>query len=126
MQIEELKEQPAPSKDIKLEDFVVQRITSLCEERNMSMYKLSQLTGIAQSSLSTMMHGKTLPSIVTLAKLCEGLEISIFDFFDQTEASTVITNQEKIILRYWNHLNEHQKEVALAFIKGLLAESELK
>ena len=112
--------------EIKLEEFVVNRILTLCDERNMSKYRLCQITGIAQSSLSTMIHGKTLPSVATLAKICEGLGISVFDFFNRTEASNVITNQERVILRYWNQLNERQKEVLLAFAKGLIAQTELK
>lgn len=119
-------EETKVNNDIKLETFVVERIEALCAERNMSKYKLCQLTGIAQSSLSTMVHGKTLPSIVTLAKLCEGLGISIFDFFERDGEAKVITNDERIILKYWNELNDNQKKMLLAFAKGIIAESELK
>ena len=68
--------------DIRLEDFVIRRIDELCKVNGLSRYRLGQLTGIAQSSLSTMMNGKTLPSLGTLDRLCEGLGISIFDFFN--------------------------------------------
>ncbi|MCQ2373524.1 MAG: helix-turn-helix transcriptional regulator [Phascolarctobacterium sp.] len=111
---------------VKLETFVVERIDELCAERKMSKYKLCQLTGIAQSSLSTMARGKTLPSITTLAKLCEGLGISVFDFFNRDPEAIVITNEDKLILKYWHELNDNQKKVLLAFAKGIIIESELK
>lgn len=112
--------------DITLQEFVIKRIDELCQERHMSKYKLCQLTGIAQSSLSTMGHGKTLPSITTLAKICEGLGISIFDFFNNRAEAVVITNDEKLILKYWNELTDNQKKVLLAFAKGIILESKLK
>lgn len=112
--------------DIPLQEFVIKRIDELCKEKHMSKYKLCLLTGIAQSSLSTMAHGKTLPSITTLAKLCEGLDISIFDFFTNDKEAAVITTEEKLILKYWNELNDNQKKVLLAFAKGIILESEIK
>lgn len=112
--------------DVKLEEFVVARIDELCEERKMSKYKLCQLTGIAQSSLSTMARGKTLPSITTLAKLCEGLGISVFDFFNRDPETIVLTNDDKLILKYWHELNDNQKKVLLAFAKGIIIETEMK
>lgn len=114
------------NEDVKLQEFVVKRIDALCEERNISKYKLCQMTGIAPSSLSTMGRGKTLPSITTLSKLCEGLGISIFDFFNRDGEAPVITVNEKLILKYWNQINDRQKDMVLSFIKGIIAESELR
>lgn len=112
-------------KDITLQEFVVKRIDELCQERHMSKYKLCQLTGIAQSSLSTMASGKTLPSITTLAKLCEGLGIRVFDFFEHNSDTTVITKDEQVMLKYWRELNDTQKKMLMAFAKGIIAEDEL-
>lgn len=112
--------------DVTLQEFVVRRIDELCEERNMSKYKLCQLTGIAQSSLSTMANGKTLPSITTLAKLCEGLGISVFDFFERDSDTVVITKDEQVMLKYWRELDDTQKKMLMAFAKGIIAEDELK
>lgn len=114
------------SKDVTLEEFVIRRIDELCKVNGMSRYKLGQMTGIAQSSLSTMMSGKTLPSLGTLDKLCEGLGISIFDFFDLDTEKVSFKSQENMLLRYWHELDDMQKVMLLAFAKGMLANKELE
>lgn len=62
---------------------VVQRIEGLCKERNLTINALSNLSGVTQSTVNDIVNGKTYNAgIVTIKKLCDGLGISIRDFFD--------------------------------------------
>ncbi len=62
------------------------RILALCEERNLSIYKLALDSGVSQSTIKNILYGKSKnPGIVTLKMLCDGLDISIVDFFDTQE-----------------------------------------
>ena len=64
-------------------DFVVKRIYELCEERNITPNALSYLAGISQSTVKSIMNGESKnPGIVTLKKICDGLGITIVEFFD--------------------------------------------
>ena len=64
-------------------DFVVKRIYELCEERNITPNALSYLAGISQSTVKSILIGESKnPGIVTLKKICDGLDITIVDFFD--------------------------------------------
>lgn len=64
-------------------DFVVKRIYELCEERNITLNVLSYLAGISQSTVKSIPNGESKnPGIVTLKKICDGLDITIVDFFD--------------------------------------------
>lgn len=64
-------------------DFVVKRIYELCEERNITPNALSYLAGISQSTVKSILNGESKnPGIVTLKKICDGLDITIVDFFD--------------------------------------------
>ena len=64
-------------------DFVVKRIYALCEERNITPNALSYLAGISQSTVKSILNGESKnPGIVTLKKICDGLDITIVDFFD--------------------------------------------
>ena len=64
-------------------DFVVKRIYELCEERNITPNALSYLAGISQSTVKSIPNGESKnPGIVTLKKICDGLDITIVDFFD--------------------------------------------
>ncbi len=64
-------------------DFVVKRIYELCEERNITPNALSYLAGISQSTVKSILNGESKnPGIVTLKKICDGLGITIVEFFD--------------------------------------------
>ena len=59
------------------------RIIELCRERDISFNRLSIISGITQSTLNNIISGRNNSATVsTIKKLCDGLEISIIDFFD--------------------------------------------
>lgn len=62
---------------------VVNRINNLCKERNITPNALSYLSGVSQSTIKSILNGESKnPGIVTLKKLCDGLDISIIEFFN--------------------------------------------
>lgn len=64
-------------------DLIVKRIYELCKEREITPNALSYMAGVSQSTIKSILNGESKnPGIVTLKKLCDGLEISIVDFFD--------------------------------------------
>ena len=66
--------------------FTVNRIYELCKERKITPNALSYMCGIPQATLKSILNGESKnPGIVTLKKICDGLEISIMDFFDTPE-----------------------------------------
>lgn len=63
-------------------DAVKIRITELCNERKITINGLSTLCGITQSTLNNIVSGRNHSTTVsTVKKICDGLEISIVDFF---------------------------------------------
>ena len=65
---------------------VAQRILELCAQRNITVNKLSTLSGVTQSTVNYIVNGKAKNiGIVTIKKLCDGLEITITEFFDTQE-----------------------------------------
>ena len=59
------------------------RIRELCAEKGISLNKLSTLCGITQSTLNNVVSGRNnSTTISTIKKICDGLEISIQEFFN--------------------------------------------
>ena len=59
------------------------RILELCMQRNITVNFLSTQSAVRQSTVNDIVSGKTKnPGIVTIKKLCDGLEISLPEFFD--------------------------------------------
>ena len=62
---------------------VAARIVQLCEERNLAVNALANSAGIPPSTVYSLLNEKSKnPGIVTLKKLCDGLDISLREFFD--------------------------------------------
>ena len=58
------------------------RIEKLCDERHITVNKLAIISGITQSTLNNIISGRNHSvTISTLKKICDGLEISITEFF---------------------------------------------
>ena len=62
---------------------VAQRIIELCNEKNIAINALANLSGVAPSTLYSILNEKSRnPGVVSIKKLCDGLEISVRQFFD--------------------------------------------
>ena len=71
---------------MNIQQFTVNRIYELCRERKITPNALSYLCGISQSTVKSILNGESKnPGIVTLKKICDGLEITVMEFFDTTE-----------------------------------------
>ena len=71
-----------------------ERILELCGERNITVNKLAIISGVTHSTLNNIVGGRNNSvTVSTLKKLCDGLEISITDFF----TSHVFSNLEQEI-----------------------------
>ena len=64
---------------------VRQRIVELCQERNISFNKLSSMSGVTQSTVNNIVSGRNnSATISTIKKLCDGLGITIQEFFSSS------------------------------------------
>ena len=62
---------------------VRERIAELCEEKHITINKLANISGITQSTLNNIMSGRNnSTTISSIQKICDGLEITVTDFFD--------------------------------------------
>ena len=65
---------------------VKNRLLELLGEKNMSIYKLAVESAVPPSSIKNILYGKSKnPGIVTIKMLCDGLGITINDFFNTPE-----------------------------------------
>ena len=62
---------------------VANRIIELCNQKNIAINALANMAGISPSTHYSVLNEKSQnPGIVTIKKLCDGLEISLREFFD--------------------------------------------
>ena len=67
-------------------EYTVNRINQLCEERKITPNALSYIAGVSQSTIKSILNGESKnPGVVTLKKICDGLDITMMEFFDTEE-----------------------------------------
>lgn len=78
-----------------IKDAVVERFRFLCSERNITINELANISGITPSTVYSLFDNRRRDvSIITIKKLCDGLDITITQFFDSDIFSSL--NQEII------------------------------
>ena len=62
---------------------VKNRLLQLLDEKNMSIYQLAMESAVPPSTIKNILYGKSKnPGIVTLKMLCDGLGITLVEFFN--------------------------------------------
>lgn len=66
------------------------RLLRLCDEKRMTIQRLATESAVPPSTIKNVLYGKSRnPGIVTLKMLCDGLGISLIEFFDSEEFRTL-------------------------------------
>ena len=62
---------------------VANRILELCQERDIAFNSLANISGVSPSTVYSMLNNSSKnPGVVSLQKLCDGLNITLREFFD--------------------------------------------
>ena len=62
---------------------VAMRIQQLCAELDMAINALANISGVSPSTIYSMLNEKSQnPGVVSIKKICDGLEITVRDFFN--------------------------------------------
>lgn len=65
------------------QELVALRIQQLCAEHGYNLHQLARACDVPPSTIKNIIHGVSRnPGIVTIKLLCDGLGISLYDFFD--------------------------------------------
>ena len=71
---------------MSVKDVVCERFKELCEQRNIKLNELANISGVTPSTAYSMMDtSRRDVSITTIKKFCDGLEITLGEFFSTPE-----------------------------------------
>ena len=74
---------------------VKNRLLELCAERGITINRLATISGVTQSTLNNIISGRNHSTTVsTVQKICDGLEITITEFF-QSELFCTLEQEVK-------------------------------
>lgn len=65
---------------------IANRIRQLCQERGLTPNALSNIAAVPQATVKSILNGESRnPGAVTIKKLCDGLDITLGEFFSTPE-----------------------------------------
>ena len=99
-----------------------QRLKDIRKKRGLTQEQLGELVGRSYKYIGLIERGQRMPSIKTLAKIADELNVDIKDFFDFPKSGKV-TEKERYLYRIWGMLKDKPKkdlELAERMLKSLL------
>lgn len=96
------------------------RIKQLMQIKNITEYRLAKLSGLSQSTISNIFVRNTAPTIPTIEAICNGLGISMAQFFseDNVEEPVYLTAEQRDFFDEWLSLSAEQKTVVKRLVKS--------
>ena len=70
----------------------VKRVYNLIEERNITLYQLSQMSGVSYSTVKTTEKRGGQLKVDTIERICEALGITMSEFFQESSSPQGITS----------------------------------
>jgi transcriptional regulator with XRE-family HTH domain len=68
---------------LKVDKVISERINKILIERNLTVNKLATLSCLTQSTVDSLVNGRSKnPKLLTIMKICDGLNMSLEEFFD--------------------------------------------
>ena len=93
------------------------RLRELMEERGWTIYRVAKEAGIPWSTVRNMFKRNTEPSISTLECICDGMGLTLSQFFD-LQYNGLDHRQQKVVDK-WDSLNERDQNLVLELIDAL-------
>ena len=96
-----------------------QKLRYYREAKEISVYRLSQESGISQGHISDLENGVNQPTIETLKRLLAPLGITLAEFFNENGETSILTDREKELVSYFRTLPDEKAELYLQLGKAL-------
>ena len=81
---------------------ILERIEQLMKERGLSKKKLAKAAGLSDSTISNLFKRHNDPSFATLKSICDGLGITLMQFFAEEGEAVVLTREQQKLFAAWN------------------------
>lgn len=97
---------------------ILQTITEYRIAKNWTEYQLAEKSGLPQSTISSWYRKDLYPTIPSLIKICDALDITLIQLFNN-KSDDFLTANQKLFLKKFNKLSSSQQKTLLSFLDTL-------
>ncbi|MGN0765288.1 MAG: helix-turn-helix domain-containing protein [Christensenellales bacterium] len=98
---------------------ILKHIEELRDERGWSNYRLSEEAKLDNSVINNMFKRRTMPSMTTLAALCEAFDLTLSQFFNEDETAFILSDDEKDLITQYRKLDKKNKNAVYTLVNKL-------
>ncbi len=95
---------------------VIERIKQLKNDRGWTDYRLAMEAMIPQSTLASIYERNTPPKLDILDCLCHAFGITLAQFFQEDEATEIVTEDERRLLECFRKLPKEKRQALLRLL----------
>ena len=99
---------------------IAQRLKQVRKSKNISVYKLSQSSGVSETHIRDLERGDRNPSLDTLNRLAISLGLSLPDLLNENREVYYLTDKEKEFIECLRMLSDDRADALLKFLKTIL------
>ena len=96
------------------------RLRQLMQQRGLSVYMLAKKSDLTWNTVDNILRGNGNPTVQTLGSICEGLEITLAQFFDETGDVAQITAEQRHYLNRREALTERDRKLVDDLMDSML------
>lgn len=97
----------------------LKRVHQLMDHRGWTEYRLAKETGLPLSTITNMFRRQTAPTIPTLEMICQGMGITLSQFFAEESNMVELTEEQYSLFQQWSTLTKRQKELIAELIDNM-------
>ena len=97
---------------------VLEKLKSYMKEKNMSIYKVTELSELSENTIYNWYNKGAEPSVRALQSICKVLDVSMSELFCG-EGEYVFTNKEFELLKRFSRLSDRQQDLIFELVDAL-------
>lgn len=99
---------------------IAEKLKTVRKSKGISVYKLSQMSGVSETHIRDLERGDRNPSFDTLSRLVTPLGLSLSELFNESEDMMFLNHDEKELIECFRLLSKDKADGLLAFLKTLV------
>lgn len=97
-------------------EYILSAIVRLREERGWSEYRLAELSGVPQSTISSWYRKGAVPTVTSLEKICKVYDITLSQLFADGHPTVTLTESQQKLFTRWSRLTKDQQDAVFQLI----------